>query len=114
MANNVPVGLPTLAGVEPAIFIPSAGVTQAVGAVLRAAAPVRIELFRDPQNRIATTQNLPRLYAPSTFAPGSSVSHWDVTLTPNMLMEPFINSNLGVRLKNPDDLTLNALTDIGW
>ena len=114
VANNVAVGLPTMGGVEPAIFIPSAGVTQAFGAALRASAPVRINLYREPQNRIGTTQNLPRLYAPTTFAPGSSVSHWDVTLTPNMLMEPFINTNLGTRLKNPDDLTLNLLADIGW
>jgi hypothetical protein len=114
IANNVAVGLPTMAGVEPAIFIPSLGVTQAFGAALRAAAPMQVNVYRDPQNRIGTTQSLPRLYAPTTYAPGSSVSHWDVTLTPNMLMEPFINSNLGVRVKNPDDLTLNVLTDIGW
>lgn len=31
-----------------------------------------------------------------------------------MLMEPFINSDIGLRVRNPDDLTLNLLYDIGW
>ena len=30
-----------------------------------------------------------RMYAPGTYDPGSSVSHWDTSLTPNQLMEPF-------------------------
>jgi hypothetical protein len=30
------------------------------------------------------------LYAPTTISTGSSVSHWDITLTPSALMEPFI------------------------
>jgi len=52
--------------------------------------------------------------SPAVFAGGSSVSHWDTTLTPNMLMEPFINSDVGTSVKNPDDLTKPLLTDIGW
>jgi hypothetical protein len=51
-----------------------------------------------------------RLYAPCTIEGGSSVHHWDVVATPNLLMEPSVNSDLthGV------DLTLYQLLDIGW
>src|SRR5262249_38679140 len=44
------------------------------------------------------------------FASGSSVSHWDVSLTPNALMEPAINNDLH---DNPD-LTPFHFRDIGW
>jgi len=50
-----------------------------------------------------------RLYAPATFAAGSSVSHYSTALTPNELLEPFYtgpNRNL--------TLTLDLLHDIGW
>jgi len=44
----------------------------------------------------------------------SSVSHWDTTATPNMLMEPFINTELGTKVKHPEDLSWNLLRDLGW
>jgi hypothetical protein len=50
------------------------------------------------------------MYAPSTFASGSSVSHWDVSMTPNALMEPAINNDLSSNV----DLTKHAFVDIGW
>ncbi len=51
----------------------------------------------------------PLLYTPSTFASGSSVSHWDTRATPNLLMEPSLNAGLsGV------DITGSFLADIGW
>lgn len=56
----------------------------------------------------------PLLYTPTTYAPGSSVSHWDVTATPNLLMEPNINSDLGIILTAPKDLTVPLLKDLGW
>jgi uncharacterized repeat protein (TIGR01451 family) len=49
-----------------------------------------------------------RMYAPNPAQPGSSVSHWDTVLTPDMLMEPFINPSLH------HDLELPLLKDIGW
>jgi hypothetical protein len=49
------------------------------------------------------------VFTPNPLQPGSSVSHWDVSAFPNLLMEPVINSDLtGV------DLTLGAFEDIGW
>jgi hypothetical protein len=50
-----------------------------------------------------------RLYAPATFAPGSSVVHYSSALSPNQLMEPFYTGPTR-------DLTLTAdlLRDVGW
>ena len=53
IANNVPVGLPTMAGVDPSIFIPSAGITQALGAALRSAVPVEVRLQRTRRSESA-------------------------------------------------------------
>ena len=51
-----------------------------------------------------------QIYAPTTWRSGSSLSHFDTALSPNELMEPFINSPA------PHDLTLTLamLKDIGW
>lgn len=114
VANNT-TGLPGMGGVDPAIVIPSVGITQALGTSLRAALPATyVELQRNPSVRAGTVANYPRLYAPTGFAQGSSVSHWDVSATPNMLMEPFINTDLTSSVKNPDDLTRGVFFDIGW
>jgi hypothetical protein len=52
-----------------------------------------------------------RLYAPATFASGSSVSHFDSALVPNVLMEP--NQPLSITTSSVD-ITVCALQDIGW
>ncbi len=49
------------------------------------------------------------MYAPSFFSPGSSTSHWDVTLTPNQLMEPFFADPL-----SDIDLEIPAFEDMLW
>jgi len=51
-----------------------------------------------------------RLYAPSTFDDGSSVSHWDSVAFPNLLMEPSITANP----QGLTDLTGCVLKDLGW
>jgi len=56
----------------------------------------------------------PYMYAPSTYASGSSVSHWDVSATRNQLMEPAINLDLTHEVAAPTDLTYSLLQDIGW
>lgn len=55
-----------------------------------------------------------RLFAPSTWDPGSSISHLDETRTldVNSLMTPFID--LGEAIHDPGDLTLSILGDMGW
>ena len=56
----------------------------------------------------------PLLYTPGVLASGSSVSHWDTSASPNLLMEPNINADLGTVLVAPKDLTVPLLKDIGW
>jgi hypothetical protein len=51
-----------------------------------------------------------KLYAPATFDASSSVSHWDSSATPDLLMEPRYSSTTG----NHTDLTTCALYDMGW
>jgi hypothetical protein len=58
----------------------------------------------------ADTSGRPLMYTPNPFQGGSSVSHWDVTLSPNALMEPAINNDL----HDTVDLTLGHFKDIGW
>ena len=55
-----------------------------------------------------------RLYAPSKWASGSSISHLDenATLQVDGLMTPFINK--GEAIHNPGKLTMSILGDIGW
>lgn len=49
-----------------------------------------------------------RMYAPSTFQPGSSVTHWDTVLVPDEIMEPNATAT-------PADLiTTQFLKDVGW
>lgn len=50
------------------------------------------------------------LYTPSPVEPGSSVSHYNTRCSPNLLMEPSINSGLPTDL----DLTRQQMRDIGW
>ena len=61
----------------------------------------------DPQGRA-------QLYAPNPYQGGSSVSHYDIALSPNQLMEPAINANLTHEVTRPNDLTFALFRDIGW
>jgi hypothetical protein len=57
-----------------------------------------------------TPQGHVRLNAPASFDSSSSISHWDITATPDLLMEPRYSRNTG----NHTDLTSCVLYDIGW
>lgn len=116
IANNA-AGTLSPGGTASNVNIPVFGVTMAEGAALRtavSAGPVTAQLGASAQTRAGTTAGYPRLYAPTAFAQGSSVSHWDVSLNPSVLMEPFITSELTSSVKNPEDLTRGLLRDIGW
>jgi hypothetical protein len=86
----------------------------------RATSAINNTLFWDsPSMRIAApgyltaglgTMNRVRLFAPTTLQQGSSVSHFDTTAAPNLLMEPAINPGIPLTL----DLTRQQLRDIGW
>ncbi len=115
IANNAPTPTPPgLGGTDPSIVIPVVSVTQEAGNELKGsllAGPVNVTLKPDP-NVLAGVDNAGRvrLYAPNPYQGGSSISHWDVTAYPNLLMEPAINNDL----HNTVDLALSHFTDIGW
>ncbi len=76
------------------------------------AAEVNGTLFLDP-SRFAGSDDLGRvlLYTPDPIQPGSSVSHWDTSASPDLLMEPFSSPSLTL---GEVDLTLPQMLDIGW
>ncbi len=114
LANNAPGNFGPIDGVDSTITIPTIGVTQVDGAAIRAALPSNVTalLFADFSILAgADTSGHPRLYVPAVFIGGSSISHFDVSATPNLLMEPNISPDLPA---NSVDLTIDELLDIGW
>jgi hypothetical protein len=108
--GNPPIGL---GGTDPTITIPSVRITKADGDRIKAnlGAGVSVTLRLD-LTRLAGADSKGRvlLYATDPIIPGSTISHWDPSATPDLLMEP--NDTPG--LKQGVDLTLPALLDIGW
>jgi hypothetical protein len=113
IVNNV-AGALAPGGADPTITIPTVGITQADGIALKAAiagGPTTVTLRLDPTLLAgAHPSGRVRMYSPNPFQGGSSVSHWDVSATPNLLMEPAINADLTDNL----DLTVDNFRDIGW
>ncbi|MBX2899504.1 MAG: zinc-dependent metalloprotease [Cyclobacteriaceae bacterium] len=80
--------------------------------------PLRTELtstnlfFRSP---LLSTVNRAKVYAPATFAGGSSIAHLDESTyngTPNALMTPFIGD--AEVMHNPGPVVMRMLADMGW
>jgi hypothetical protein len=109
-AGAPPAGM---GGTDATITIPSVRVTQADGVTLKAqiASGLNVTLKTDPALLAgADPAGRVMLYTPNPYQSGSSVSHWDVSATPNLLMEPAINTELTSSV----DLTRYAFEDIGW
>ena len=70
--------------------------------------------FNGPVTRRYLNGDRARLYAPSEWDPGSSVSHLDELRTAevNALMTPYID--LGEAIHDPGNLSLSILADLGW
>ncbi len=66
----------------------------------------------DP-SRLAGADELGRmlLYAPDPLEQGSSISHWDRSAAPDLLMEPSVSRNV---VFGDVDLTLSHFRDLGW
>jgi hypothetical protein len=128
IANNAAGSAPGLGGADPTIVIPTVSVSQADGVTLKAGVLASVKYASrtgpgvmtgsfavDTTRRAgADSAGRPLLYTPNPLIGGSSVSHWDVSAFPNLLMEPNINSDLTTILVPPKDLTLPLLKDIGW
>jgi hypothetical protein len=120
VADNTPSApAGSLGGSDPTVTIPAVRITQADGNLLKAnlGAGVNVTLRVDPSSK-AGADNAGRvmMYAPNPYQSGSSVSHWEVTATPNLLMEPAINTDLNAS-SDPYakvDLTRQNFEDIGW
>ncbi|MCW8985155.1 MAG: hypothetical protein OQK55_07420 [Thermoanaerobaculales bacterium] len=76
------------------------------------AADVNGTLAVDP-SRLSGADDLGQvmLYSPDPLEPGSSISHWDISAAPDLLMEPFASPSLRL---GEVDLTLPHFRDIGW
>lgn len=113
LVNNT-TGTLSPSGTDATIVIPTVGITQADGTLLKnaiAAGTVNVSLRLSPTQRAGIhPSGRVRMYAPNPFQSGSSVSHYDVSLTPNALMEPAINSDL----TDSVDLTEALFREIGW
>lgn len=114
IADNVAAGSPlSPGGSDPSITIPVVGITQADGNAIKAqlGSGVNVTLRLDPnQLSGADAANRVKLYAPNPVESGSSISHFDVSAAPNLLMEPAITGSLSDEV----DLTLAHFSDIGW
>lgn len=112
IGNNTTGPPPGMSGSDPSITIPVLSITQTDATAIKGQLGVGVTatIGTDPTH-LAGADDLDRvrLYAPNPLESGSSVSHFDVTADPNLLMEPFINSSL-----TSVDLTQHAFADMGW
>ena len=123
VADNAPGPVTNLTGTASDITIPSVRISYEAGVALKAAlerrsrttSGVLATLGIDPERYAgADRSRRMRLYSPTEFSPGSSVSHYTMEARPNQLMEPAINPDLSHQVTPPRDLTYPLLRDIGW
>ncbi len=114
IANNVVGAPPAMGGDLPGLTIPVVSITQADGNAIKAQllnGPVTMTLGPNPAFIAGCDdEGRPRMYAPNPVEQGSSVSHWDTSAEPSLLMEPFVTDGLSGGV----DLTQFAFEDIGW
>ena len=114
IADNVPSSLPPLGGADSTITIPAIGISQSDGAAIRAALTSNVTALLFANAALlagADTAGHLKLYVPAILKDASSMYHWDVSASPNLLMEPFETNDIP---PNSVDLTINQLIDIGW
>lgn len=115
IGNNAVGGGPIgLGGADPTVTIPAIGVSTQFGLDFLANGGVGAGGLAVSATRLAGADaaGRVRLYAPTTYAPGSSISHFDTAADPSLLMEPFITSALRASINV--DLTAALFEDIGW
>src|SRR6185503_3785031 len=99
VADSVPgCPPPGLGGANPTITIPIVRITNDDGQQIKAAmllGNVNVTLLKDRALK-AGADNAGRVlvYTPLPYQLGSSVSHWDVSANPDLLMEPALNQGL--------------------
>lgn len=68
--------------------------------------------FTGPNATAANGGSNPRIYAPGTFAPGSSLSHWNTATYPTAVMRHATAS--GVQTRQYSAIDIGALRDLGY
>jgi hypothetical protein len=114
VANNA-AGVIQMAGDATVVAtVPTISVSQADGNALKAGIPGASVALQQIAGAYAGTDSSGRalVYAPAVLATGSSFSHFDVSHSPNALMEPSINQDLDGNLRL--DLTPALYEDLGW
>jgi hypothetical protein len=109
--------MPIMGGSDSTVAIPAVLISFADGNALKGqlGSGLNISLVTDASAPIGTdAQGHPLIFAPNPLAQGSSVSHWDQTEFPDLLMEPSNTSDIVHSVAVPTDLTLAQLRDIGW
>jgi PA domain/Domain of unknown function (DUF4214) len=117
MVNNVTPGVIQMGGGDASIVIPALMISLADGGTLKSqlTAGLNATLLLDHSSLGGVdAQGRARVYTPNPVESGSSVSHWDTSLSPNQLMEPNISGDLFHSVAVPADLTGSQLRDIGW
>uniref|UniRef100_A0A7C4ATQ9 Peptidase n=1 Tax=Desulfomonile tiedjei TaxID=2358 RepID=A0A7C4ATQ9_9BACT len=75
----------------------------------RLAALTSNQVYFNGPNVVAAKSGDVKIYAPNPYESGSSISHWDPSNTPDLLMEPYY---FGAH--HDIDLTRQAFLDLGW
>lgn len=75
----------------------------------RLAALTSGQVFFNGPNVVSAKSGDVKIYAPNPYESGSSISHWDPSNTPDLLMEPaYFGAHHDI------DLTKQAFQDLGW
>ncbi len=102
-----------MGGTDATITIPAILVRYADGLTFKANAPITGGMVNGPVTLAGMDVNgRTRLYSPWVVATGSTFSHFDTALHPNVLMEPFDTPDIQAQVTL--DLTPALLRDIGW
>ena len=121
--NNVAGAAPGLGGSDPTVVIRTVSVSLNDGNTIRASlnrisrtGSGVVAAIGLTGSQFAGADGVGRalMFAPNPFQSGSSVSHYDTTMTRNQLMEPAINGDLTQSLIPPQDMTFPLLQDTGW
>lgn len=95
----------------PEDFVATVGVGENLFDAVEAASGTATGSITTDSDRLAGTQSdLLRLYAPSGYSTGSSVSHWTLDAKPDLLMEP----SKGDIALDQLDITADFMRDLGW
>lgn len=110
--NNVAGDPPAeIGGNDPSLSIPTVIISQSDGGRIRANLPAAADLGRI-RNAGYDTQHRMFMFAPYPIRGGSSLSHFDPTVWPNVLMEPSITPDITHNLA--DEATYHLIIDLGW